>query len=227
MIRTILFSWMLVFCSLPVSAKQCRLALSLALDVSASVDAVEYQQQKLGLAAALVHSDVVTAIFSNPEATIALHVFEWSGRRNQAVLLEWTIVRDPQHLLKIASQLRQTVRSQSEFPTSLGYALGYGAVALRKSPPCERSTLDVSGDGKNNDGFAPIHAFRSFDFSNVTVNGLAIGGADETILPYYLSKVIRGPGAFVEYASSYDDYADAIRRKLVREIGEQQFAELD
>jgi Ca-activated chloride channel family protein len=30
--------------------------------------------------------------------------------------------------------------------------------------------------------------------------------------------VIRGPGAFVEVAGTYDDYAEAMKRKLIREI---------
>lgn len=212
--------------SAPASAQTCRLALSLALDVSASVDAVEYQQQRDGLAAALEHEDVVAAIFGTKGSTIALHAYEWSGRRNQAVIIDWTLVLNPAHLSQIAQRLRQTVRSETEFPTSLGSALGYGAVALEKSPPCDRKTLDVSGDGKNNDGFAPHNAYASFNFSEITVNGLAIGGADGEILPYYLSSVIRGPGAFVEYARNYEDYARAIRRKLIREIGEQHLASI-
>jgi len=210
----------------PASAQTCRLALSLGMDVSASVDAKEYRQQRDGLAAALEHDSVVSAIFASPGSTIALHAFEWSGRHNQAVILNWTIVRDEAHLSQIANTLRRTTRSQTEFPTSLGYALGFGAVALNRSPPCDRRTLDVSGDGRNNDGFAPHNAYDSFNFSSITVNGLAIGGADGEILPYYLASVIHGPGAFAEYAADYDDYAEAIRRKLIREIGEQQLTRL-
>ncbi len=208
------------------AAQTCRLALSLAMDVSASVDATEYAQQRDGLAAALEHSGVVEAVFSIPGSTIALHIYEWSGRRNQAVVLDWTLVRDPEHLRQIANSLRRVTRSQTEFPTSLGNALGFGAIALNRGPACDRKTLDVSGDGKNNDGFAPHNAYSSFNFSGITVNGLAIGGADGEILPYYLSKVIHGPGAFAEYASDYDDYAEAIRRKLIREIGEQKLTGL-
>ena len=205
-------------------AQTCRLALSLALDVSASVDETEYKQQRDGLAAALVHQDVISAIFGIKGSSIAIHVYEWSGRRNQAVILDWTLIRNPEHLGQIAATLSKSVRSQTEFPTSLGSALGYGAIALKRSPDCDRKTLDVSGDGKNNDGFAPHNAYASFDFSRITVNGLAIGGADGEILPYYLSDVIHGPGAFAEYAVNYEDYARAIQRKLIREIGEQHLA---
>lgn len=35
---------------------------------------------------------------------------------------------------------------------------------------------------------------------------------------YYREKVIHGPGAFVETADDYDDFARAFQRKLVREL---------
>ena len=70
----------------------------------------------------------------------------------------------------------------------------------------------------NNDGFTPGAAYEHFAFDGITVNGLAIGGASRGIEDYYLAEVIRGPGAFVEYAATHDDFADAMRRKLEREL---------
>ncbi len=37
-------------------------------------------------------------------------------------------------------------------------------------------------------------------------------------LPYYQKNVKYGPGAFVIMIDSYEDYSDAIRRKLLREL---------
>ena len=45
--------WLWALAALPAGAEGCRLALVLALDVSSSVDEVEYDLQRLGLAAAL------------------------------------------------------------------------------------------------------------------------------------------------------------------------------
>ncbi|MEM8977601.1 MAG: DUF1194 domain-containing protein, partial [Pseudomonadota bacterium] len=39
---------------------------------------------------------------------------------------------------------------------------------------------------------------------------------------YYRRNVIGGPGSFVIVAQSYDDYAKAMIRKLIREITDQQ-----
>ena len=98
---------------------------------------------------------------------------------------------------------------------------------MRKAPvPCGRKVVDVAGDGINNDGFGPDSAYRAFDFKEITVNGLVISGADETPVRYYRSHVIKGPGAFVEVAASYDDYAEAMKRKLLREIFGSGYASL-
>ncbi len=35
---------------------------------------------------------------------------------------------------------------------------------------------------------------------------------------YYREKIIHGPGAFIEIANDYDDFARAFLRKLLREI---------
>ena len=50
------------------------------------------------------------------------------------------------------------------------------------------------------------------------VCALAILGALNSPEDYYQEKVIGGPGAFVEQADGFEDYADAIRRKLIREL---------
>jgi hypothetical protein len=48
------------------------------MDVSASVDAAEYQLQIEGLAAALIHPSVVEAALSGT-GPVALSIYEWSG----------------------------------------------------------------------------------------------------------------------------------------------------
>jgi hypothetical protein len=69
--------------------EQCRLALLLGMDVSASVDAAEYQLQIEGLAASLIHPSVVEAAL-NGNGPVALSIFEWSGRFQQDVLVDWS-----------------------------------------------------------------------------------------------------------------------------------------
>lgn len=210
----------------PAAALECRLALSLAVDVSASVDGKEHLLQREGIARALEHPDIAAAVFATPGTTIALHIFEWSGRWNQAVLLDWTLIESPAHLRSLAMPLREKRRSASEFPTSLGSAMLFAHTQMRRAPPCDAQTVDVSGDGRNNDGFGPDSAYKAADYSRITVNGLAIDGEDISLTDYFAREVIRGPGAFVMSTQDYSGFEEAIRRKMEREIRPHSVATL-
>ncbi|MHA7877284.1 DUF1194 domain-containing protein [Roseivivax sp.] len=195
----------------------CRLALVLALDVSSSVDDREYILQRDGAAAALDDSDIRRALLAGP-GHVALAIYEWSGRRQNALVLDWMAVRSEADIDRAVATLRGFPRSQTRFPTAMGYALGYGATLLARGPDCTRRVIDVSGDGITNDGFGPELAYQHFPFTGVTVNGLAILGAEPMVAEYYIRQVARGPGAFVELSEGYAGYRRAMTRKLFREI---------
>lgn len=200
-------------------AEGCRLALALGLDVSSSVDAREYALQTAGLAAALTSEEVRAAFLVAPEAPVSLMIYEWSGWQQQAVRQDWITIAEPQDLDAVAARLAGQERSFEQFPTALGFALLYGTHALAGRADCARRTLDISGDGTNNDGVAPEVARRDYPTEGVTVNGLVIGSNVVTLGRYYQQFVIQGPGAFVEVAQDYEDFERAMRRKLLRELG--------
>lgn len=205
----------------PVAAAECRLALVLAMDVSSSVDADEDALQRGGLASALLAPEVQAAFFAS-DLPVALAAFEWSGRYNHEILVDWTLIDSGEDLLAVARGIGGSTRSHDEFPTAIGYALGFAAGLLERGPQCLFQTVDVAGDGENNEGFAPSRAYAHFGFSGVVVNGLAIDVADGdteiSLARYYENEVIRGPGAFVEIARGFEDYERAMRRKLEREL---------
>ena len=212
----------LVFIAAPASA--CRLALVLALDVSSSVDAAEDRLQRAGLAAALIDPDVVAAIVDGP-APVALAAFEWSGRFAQSEVLDWTMLNEPADVFSAAEKIANSTRSRNDLPTSMGSALGHAAVVFTRSPACLFKTIDLAGDGVNNEGFGPALAYSAFPFENVTVNGLVVLPPDlaeaAELLTYYRRVVMRGPAAFVEVAQGFEDYTSAMRRKLLRELTSQ------
>ncbi|MCV3270449.1 DUF1194 domain-containing protein [Roseobacter sinensis] len=203
------------------AAAECRLALVLALDVSSSVDAAEDALQRGGLVAALTAPEVEAAFFASDDP-VALAVYEWSGRYNQELLLDWTLIDSRARLHHVAETLARSIRSHNDFPTAMGYALGYGSRLLERAPSCLHRTLDMAGDGQNNEGFSPALAYAEFPFDGVTVNGLVVNGADyeaETgLIAFYQSQVLHGPGAFLEIAQGFEDYERAMRRKLEREL---------
>ena len=197
----------------------CRLALALGLDISSSVDADEDRLQREGLANALASLQVQAAILSVPGETVALAVFEWSGRYQQDMVLNWRMLASSRDVQSAAAEIRASRRSYAEFPTAIGYALGYAAGVFAQAPPCLFQTLDMSGDGVNNEGFAPRLAYANFPLDAVTVNGLTIGGRADDLAGYYRRELIKGPGAFVEEARDFTDFERAMRRKLLRELG--------
>jgi len=229
--RALTALWWGLLMALPAAAtaQQCRLALVLALDVSSSVDATEDTLQRQGLVAALTAPEVRAAFFA-ADAPVALAVYEWSGRYNQELILDWVLVRGPAELLMAAETVAASKRSHNDFPTAMGYALGYGAGLLERAPDCLQHTLDMAGDGQNNEGFGPQAAYRAFDFARVTVNGLVVNAADYEaevgLISFYQREVMHGPGAFVEVAQGFEDYERAMRRKLERELSPPVFGAL-
>jgi len=205
----------------PAAAQDCRIALTIGLDVSNSVDADEYALQTGGMAAALVAPEVQAAFFAAPDRFVALQVYEWSGRRRQQVQIDWIEIRRPEDLARAADALRAQPRSTDSYPTAIGRALEFGAAQLDRGPACAQSKIDIAGDGENNDAEEPETALGPARAA-ITVNALAIGERAEDLRVYYLENVARGPGAFVEVARDHADFERAMRRKLVRELTEAQ-----
>jgi hypothetical protein len=55
----------------------------------------------------------------------------------------------------------------------------------------------------------------------VTINGLAILNEDATLDNWYRNHVIVGPNSFVIAVDDFDDFANAMARKLIREIDDR------
>src|SRR5215813_12241040 len=70
------------------------LALVMAVDVSESVDAGEYELQHEGIARAFEDPQLADAIAAGKEHAIEVAVIEWSDRDKQVVTVDWTRVED-------------------------------------------------------------------------------------------------------------------------------------
>ena len=205
---------------------QCRQALVFALDVSSSVDDTEYRQQLDGLAGALLERDVLRAILQDQDAPMAVAAFEWSGRDYSALIVDWTVLRSQADVDDVTARLRGWTRHLAPSETGLGSGLRAAAGLLQRSPDCWEHTIDISADGKNNDGPSPMTVHEAGELEGVTVNALLVGthagpGSKselEGMREYLQENVVRGPGGFVAMAQSYTDYASAMRRKLLKEI---------
>ena len=204
----------------------CRLALLLAMDISSSVDAEEDAMQRQGLAAALSASDVVEAFFLVPGRSVAVAITEWSGRVQQDVMVDWTVIDSRTALAGVAARVAASRRPYADFSTAVGAMLLHSDAMMARAPRCDAQVLDVSGDGVHNDGVTPAEAYAAGALSRTIVNGLAIvtqdrtldHAADDDLMGHYRAEVIRGPGAFVLRADGFEDFQEAMTRKLLREL---------
>lgn len=211
-------------------AAACRQALTIGLDVSASVDAKEFGLQVAGLAAALLSPAVRAAILDMPGDPVWLSVYDWSGQHDQRLILPWTAIGTEGQLAAAAEAIAGTSRVMRSPSTGVGAALVHGAGLLAERPDCRVLTIDLTGDGKNNSGAAPERVeLDGIAGAPVTVNALVIGLDHEAswdggepgiaeLSAWFRRYVIRGPDAFIVTAIGFDDFARAMERKLVREI---------
>lgn len=195
------------------------LALVLAIDASYSVDRVEFRQQVLGLAAAFASPRVIAAIEALPRGAVTVAVTHWSKADTQVVSVPWTLVDGAAASLALAARLAASNRQTADGATSISGAILH-AFNLFEQCPCapERRTIDVSGDGRNNNGPALDPVRLEAEGRAITINGLAILNEVPTLHYYFESNVVAGAASFVEVASDYRDYARAIERKLLREL---------
>ncbi|MEM1376483.1 MAG: DUF1194 domain-containing protein [Pseudomonadota bacterium] len=214
LLHTLVLAGLFVF---PTQSSACSLSLILAIDVSSSVDSEEYRLQVDGTASALEDPEVIAAI--EEVGGIQIMAFEWSGAYRHFDMVSWTSVDDAADIFAVSSGLRAHARVRNDLPTSMGSALGYAATRFTKAPmQCARNVIDVSGDGVNNEGFGPIEAYENFPFAGIQVNGLVITGADPDPEPFYRNEVRFGVGSFIEVALGFENFQDAMKRKLLREI---------
>ena len=194
------------------------LALVLAVDCSFSVDLSEFALQMEGLGQAFRHPEVKRAISLGNLQRIAVSVVQWSDESNQAVVLPWTIIASDDDAELLGERLAVMPRQLAEGGTSISSALLYSAALLSKAPSSPRQVIDISSDGRNNVG-VPVQAVRDrIVAQGITINALTILNEWPTLNVYFQNQVTGGEGNFVIPANDYAAYAEAIYRKLLKEI---------
>src|ERR1700745_1096516 len=78
------------------AAEPVDLLLVLASDVSQSIDDAKFKLQREGYIAALIDPRVIQVIRSGPQQRIGICFLEWSGREEQKVVIDWTLIGSAQ-----------------------------------------------------------------------------------------------------------------------------------
>lgn len=200
------------------------LELVLLVDVSRSMTERELEIQRKGYAEALRSDAVFAALQSGLLQTVAITYVEWAG--TQEVVIDWQLLQTRDDLDAFAEIL--TSRFDPALRrTSISEALIFAEflIASNKYKGLRR-VVDVSGDGPNNQGRAVTVARDAVLAEGIIINGLPLltrEGMDlswhlDNLDIYYETCVIGGPGSFVIPVFDWDDFADAVQRKLVLEM---------
>jgi hypothetical protein len=202
------------------------LQLVLAVDVSRSIDEVEAELQRRGYIEALANDRVVDAILSGENRRIALCYVEWAGTHYQAVVIDWTVIDSGAAARRFAEKLTEAPRTSQSW-TAVGAALAHAAQRFENSGfTSKRRVIDISGDGRTNDG-PPAELVRDkLVVQGIVINGLPVmmnrtnfgRPPDLTLDKYYEENVIGGLGSFAIVADNFDQFGRAVRTKLVREV---------
>lgn len=225
--------WRILAClsciGLPVASAgaepQLDLALVLAVDISSSMEMEEQALQRSGFAEAFRSSLVHEVIRNGPSGRIAVTYVEWSGSKDQTVLVPWTVIDGPEKARSFADNLMNKPTRQAGM-TSISAAIDFsrglfadvGAIAARR-------VIDISGDGPNNDGRKVVPARDEAVADGVVINGLpimfarALGSAEmDGLDAYYRECVIGGVGSFMIPLHDPEQFAMVVRTKIMREI---------
>ena len=191
--------------------------LVLAVDTSLSVDDTEYDLQMTGIANAFRSPEVGDLIQAQDGVAVAL--FQWSTTIDPRFVIPWHLLRGPASVAAFADRVARARRDPHRGFTAIGRAIDF-AVRLIAANDFDgrRLKIDVSGDGRNNTGPVPAASWPGTGARGIGINGLPILIDTYNLDAYFRTKVIHGPGAFIETATDYRDFARAFRRKLRREL---------
>lgn len=219
------FLGILLGTSLTAKAAEVELELVLLADSSSSIRGAEFDLQVQGYAEAFRDPEVIQAILDLDGGGIAVTFVQWSAHFQQLDSVGWTHLRTEAEIRGFAEAIQTQARRFQGFGTATGNALEYGGEILEENAFFgSRRIIDLSSDERSNQGPHPRSIRPKLLAQNITINGLAILDDAFDMLGYFRDHVIGGPDAFVIAVDGYEDFAEAIKRKLVREISGQPVA---
>ncbi len=206
------------------AATDVDLALVLAVDISYSMDPEEQALQREGFAQAFKSPLVHDAIQRGMIGRIAVTYVEWAGSGDQKVIVPWSVLDNPESVLAFADRIASVPLRRAQ-RTSVSGAIDFSANLLAESGfEATRQVIDISGDGPNNQGRPVVPARDEAVAKGITINGLPLmlkkpGYLDVPDLDlYYRDCVIGGLGSFMVPIREREQFAQAIKTKILLEV---------
>jgi hypothetical protein len=195
------------------------LLLALMVDASGSVNQHRFELQRRGYADAFRNKQVLNAIRGGSTGSIAALMVQWTGYNMQAQAVPWTLIKDEASANAFANAIEAAPRQLFGGGTSISGAIDHAMLLLPNAPfRGLKRVIDISGDGSNNRGRDVREARDDAVKAGVVINGLPIVALEWGLDKYFFDNVIGGPGAFIVPADSYENFSQAIVRKLILEI---------
>ena len=203
------------------------LELVIATDVSRSIDQEEATLQRNGVIAAFRSPEVVRALQAGNLGRIGIAYVDWSIDFMNKVVVDWQVIHDKPSADAFANALSAAPLTAGQ-RTSISGAVTMATQMLETNKlQGARRVIDISGDGPNNWGLQLAPVREETLAKGIVINGLPIivddapfagRGFFPDIDKYYAGCVIGGHGAFLIVARGFQDFATAIRHKLILEI---------
>jgi Ca-activated chloride channel family protein len=194
------------------------------MDVSGSIHAREYEIQRNATADALISPEIVS--LSERRGGIAVSTIMFS--EDAQIMTPWRVIQSGQDAIRVANEIRGIQRPMMG-GTMTGRGISVALNHLQNAPCQEEMVIDVSTDGPSDDQGQLNQARDDAIQAGVQINGLAIHTPSEYMSEEQIQKhaanirswmrnMLVTPDGFVVDAQSWEQYPEAIRRKLVREI---------
>lgn len=202
------------------------LELVLLADATGSIDEAEIRFQREGYAQAITSAPVLNAIRNTLLGKIAVTYVEWADASSQDVVAGWTVIDGPDSARAFAQAILAPPR-QAYGRNAIGSALLFGKAQIENNNyKGLRRVIDLSADSANSwSGPSIFEARQQVVQAGITINGLAVlcRSCSGPPVSYDLEQafkdtIIGGPGSFVVAAENAEEFAKAVRRKLVLEI---------
>lgn len=203
----------------PAQAQDVEVELVLLADASGSITPDEIRFQRQGYAQAITDPSVLKVIEQSAYGKIAVIYVEWAAHTGPVT--PWMVIDGPETAQAFADAL--LAQPQMAFGrNAIGTALLDGKRLIERNDfEGWRKVIDFSGDSPNSYSGPSIASARDEVLAaGIVINALAISTYERPYTPQaYRDTIIGGPGAFVVEAEGRADFARAVRRKLILEIG--------
>jgi hypothetical protein len=214
----------LLLMAMPAQARNQAVDLELAfvVDASGSIDDDETRLQRQGYADALAHPKVQKAIGSGFLRSVAVSYIEFAADGCATLSVDWMRIANPADARAFGAKILARERMFCPGGNAIGEAIAFATASIESNKfEGTRRVIDVSGDGPNTVGPEVEPARDAAVALRITVNGLVI---HRPMMPnldqYYRQSVIGGPGSFAIKADRQKNFAEAILKKIILEIAD-------